>query len=125
MRLEYLAEGSRACPLIRLYAFNQAAAIKLKGLVGLLRAGHRRDVALNDEMWVEPVRDCRLALKRGNRDQGVCQVGSASFQCVLSADGWSNVEGLLEPFCNSNTAGFQWLTHDCTISLLISQSGQW
>jgi hypothetical protein len=32
---------------------------------------------------------------------------------------------LLEPFCNSNTAGFQWLTHDCTISLLISQSGQW
>jgi hypothetical protein len=125
MRLEYLAEGSRACPLIRLYAFNQTDATKLKRLVRSLIAGDRREVALNDEMWVEPVRDCRLALKRGNRDQGVCQVGSVSFKCVLSTDGWSDVEGLLEPFCNSNTAGFQWLTHDGTISVLISQSGQW
>jgi|HubBroStandDraft_4_1064222.scaffolds.fasta_scaffold1250803_1 hypothetical protein len=69
MRLKYLAEGSRARPLIRLYAFNQADAIKLKRLVRSPIAGDRRDVALNDEMW-EPVRDCRLALKRGNRHQG-------------------------------------------------------
>jgi hypothetical protein len=125
MRLEYLAEGSRHCPLIRLYAFSQADAIKLKRLVSALIVGDRRDVALHDEKWVEPVGDCRLVLKRGNRDQGVCQVGSSSFECVLSTDGWSNVEGLLEPFCNSNTAGFQWLTHDGTISLLVSQSGHW
>jgi hypothetical protein len=125
MRLEYLAEGSRDCPLIRLYAFSQADAITLKQLVRSLIAGDRQQVALHDEMWIEPIGGCRLALKRGNRDQEVCQVGSLSFECVLSTDGWSNVEGLLEPFCSSDATGFQWLTHDGTISLLISQRGHW
>ncbi len=44
--------------------------------------------------------------------------GHFNFECVLIPDGWSNVNGLLEPFCNANTAGFQWLTHDGGVSLL-------
>jgi hypothetical protein len=44
---------------------------------------------------------------------------------VLSSDGWSKVDGLLEPFCWSQTRGFQWLSHDGRIALLISRSGQW
>src|ERR1700722_8099049 len=118
MRLEYLAEGSRACPLIRLYQFNVADVINLKQLVRSLIAGGRQRVVLHDEMWGETVGESRLALKRGTRDQGVCQVGSLSFECVLSTDGWSNVEGLLEPFCSPHAAGFQWLTRNGSVSFL-------
>jgi hypothetical protein len=64
-------------------------------------------------------------LSGGNRNQGVRQAQALKFDCVLTPDGWSNVEGLLEPFCESNTTGFQWLTHDGRIALLISPNGQW
>ena len=125
MKLEYLPDGSPDCPLIRLYEFNQSEARQLRQLVKSLVTGDRQDVALENEVWVEPVGECCLSLRRGNRNQGVQQARAPKFECVLSPDGWSNVEGLLEPFCESNASGFQWLTHDGRIALLISQSGQW
>lgn len=125
MKLEYLPNGSPDCPLIRLFEFDQSEAQRLRQLVKSLVAGDRQDVALQDEEWVKPVGECCLNLRRGNRNQGVRQEQALKFECVLSPDGWSNVERLLEPFCESNTSGFQWLTHDGRVALLISQSGQW
>jgi hypothetical protein len=125
MRLEFLAQGSTDCPLIRLYEFNQAEVRQLRQLVRSLIAGDRQSVALQDEMWAEPVGGCCLSLRLGNRDWGIRQVEHLNFECVLTSDGWWNVEGLLDPFCDSNPAGFQWLTHDGRVALLISQSGQW
>jgi hypothetical protein len=125
VKLEYLPDGSADCPLIRLFEFDQTEAQRLRQLVKSLVAGDRQDVALQNEEWVKPVGECCLNLRRGNRNQGVRQAQRLRFECVLSPDGWSNVEGLLEPFCESNSAGFQWLTHDGRVALLISQSGQW
>ena len=125
MKLEYLADGSDDCPLIRLLEFTPAEVQELRKLVRLLVSGERQSVALENEAWAAPIGGCQLSLRRGNRDQGVRQVEPLKFECVLSSDGWSNVEGLLDPFCNSNTTGFQWLTHDGRVSLLISQSGKW
>jgi hypothetical protein len=125
VKLEYLPDGSADCPLIRLFEFDQSEAQRLRQLVKSLVAGDRQDVALQDQEWVKPVGKCCLNLRRGNRNQGVRQAQGLEFECVLSPDGWSNVEGLLEPFCESNTSGFQWLTHDGSVALLISQSGQW
>jgi hypothetical protein len=121
MKLEYLPAG----PLIRLYEFNQAEVRQLRHLVRSLVAGDRQSVALQNEVWVEPVGRCCLTLQRGKRDQGVRQVEPLNFECVLSSDGWWNVEGLLDPFCDSSPPGFQWLTHDGRLPLLISQTGQW
>jgi hypothetical protein len=125
MKFEYLADRSQDCPLIRLYEFNQAEVRQLRQLVRSLVTGDRQSVALQNEVWAEPVGGCCLNLRRGNRDQGIREVDPLNFECVLSSDGWSNVDGLLDPFCDSNTTGFQWLTHDGRVSLLISQSGQW
>ena len=44
---------------------------------------------------------------------------TAWFEWVLSPDGWSNVEGLLEPFTESDTSGFQWLTNRGRVAVLI------
>jgi hypothetical protein len=125
VKLEYLPDGFPDCPLIRLYEFDQSEARRLRQLIESLVSGVRQDVALQNELWVEAVGECCLNLRRGNRDQGIRQARTQKFECVLSPDGWTNVEGLLEPFCESQTSGFQWLTHDGRIALLISQSGQW
>ena len=98
MKLEYLPGGSPDCPLIRLYDFRQTEAKRLKELVKSLATGDRENVALHNEAWVESVDGCSLNLRRGNRDQGIRQSQTLRFECVLSSDGWSNLEGLLEPF---------------------------
>jgi hypothetical protein len=125
MKLEYLTAGSPECPLIRLYDFAQSEAKQLRELVKLLATGNRENAALHNEPWVESVGGCSLSLRRGNRNLGIRQSQALRFECVLSSDGWSNVEGLLEPFCETNTAGFQWLTNGGGVALLISPSGKW
>jgi len=91
----------------------------LRKLTGELANGARERIALDEESWVAPVEGCKLILRRGKRNSGIRQLGSLNFECELTADGWNNVEGLLEPFCSATT-GFQWLTNQGRISLLIS-----
>jgi len=123
MKLEYLADASP--PLIRLYEFNQAEVQQLRERVSSLVAGTRQSVPLHKEAWTKSIDGCCLNLRLGNRDRGIRPVSLLNFECTLTSDGWSNVEGLLDPFCESEIAGYQWLTHDGRIPLLISQNGQW
>lgn len=125
MKLEYLSDGSPDCPLIRLYEFDQSEARQLRQLVESLVTGERQDIALQNEMWVEAVSGCCLSLRVGTRNQGVRQVQPLRFECVLTPDGWSNVEGLLEPSSESDTSGFQWLTSCGGVALLISRDSHW
>jgi hypothetical protein len=97
----------------------------LRQLVRLLATGEREVVVLQDEFWVQPVRGCCLTLRQAKQNYGVRQADGLTFECELNSSGWSNVEGLLDPFCDSDISGFQWLTHDGTVSLLISQSRRW
>jgi hypothetical protein len=125
MKLEYLPDGSSDCPLLRLYEFNHADVTRLIGLVRSRIVGDCQSIMLHDELWMESVGKCRLTLQLGKRNQGIREILPVHFECVLTPDGWRNVEGLLEPFCNSSATGFQWLTHNRPFSLLISKSGQW
>jgi len=125
VKLEYLPKGSPECPLIRLYDFDQLQAKRLSKLVKSLAAGDRENVALHNEAWVESVGECCLRLQSGKRNQRIRTTPSGTFECVLSAEGWKDIEGLLEPFRESKTSGFRWLTRQGKIALLISPSGQW
>jgi hypothetical protein len=125
MKLEFLPDGPDNSGLIRLYDYSQSDVHALSKTASELATGSRRQIALESESWVAPIGGCKLILQRGERDSGVRQVGPLDFECELSADGWNNVEGLLEPFCNSAITSFQWLTSQGRISFLISQNGQW
>ena len=125
MKLEYLPEGAPECPLIRLFEFNRSEVQELRQLVKALVTGDRRDVALHNEMWLESVGSCRLNLLVGKRNEGIRQVDPLRFECVLTSNEWDNVEGLLEPFSESDSFGFQWLTTGGSVALLISRSGRW
>ena len=126
MKLEFLAEGSKVCPLIRLYAFDQSSVLQLKDLVSALAAGTMARTALHRQPWIEPLDGCEFELRLGKRDQGVIQTGPLQFECSLSEEGWADIAFLLEPFCaTGHPSGFQWLNERGKISLLISSSGMW
>jgi hypothetical protein len=98
---------------------------QLSELVKSLATDDREDVALHNEAWVESVGGCCLNLRRGDRDEGIRQSQALIFECVLTPGGWSNVDGLLGPFSEAHASGYQWLTHDGGVALLISKDGQW
>jgi hypothetical protein len=126
MKLEFLAEGSKECPLIRLYSFDQSAVLQLMNLISALAAGTTTNASLHEQPWIEPLGGCELKLCLGGRDEGVAQIGPSRFECVLRNEGWDDIAGLLKPFCESRRADvYQWLNDRGQISLLISASGDW
>jgi hypothetical protein len=126
MKLEFLAEGSRDCPLIRLYAFDHSAVLKLKDLINALATGASTQVPLHKQPWIEPVGGGKSELLLGEHDVGISQTGPLRFECTLSHDGWDEMVELLEPFCESNRPDpYQWLNSRGRISLLISFMGTW
>jgi hypothetical protein len=124
VKVEYLRAGSEDCPLIRLFQYTASEVCLLREAARALASGVCQDISLHGESWLEPLHGCRLFLRRGTKNIGIRQLALLEFECVLSAEGWSNLEGLLDPFCESNSNGFQWLTQRGQISLLISQNGQ-
>jgi hypothetical protein len=126
MKLEYLASGSKDCPLIRLYAFDQPAVLHLRSLIGALEAGTIVSSPLHKQPWIRSVENCELELCLAKRDQGVIQVGPSRFECILTNDGWRDIAFLLEPFCGTESpSGIQWLNERGKVSLLLSSSGMW
>ena len=125
MKLEFLATGSPDCPLIRLYEFTRAQALSLRELVKSLSIGSRESISLSEQPWIESVKDCQLTLRFGDGGHGIRQSKASTFECVFNADEWSDVEWLLEPFCESDPTGFQWLSRKGEASLLLSHDGRW
>ena len=125
MKLESLAEGSPDCPLIRLYSFSRLEVLRLKNVTDRLATGKLQEIALHEEPGFEPIDGCMLFFKSGKGDQGIVEDSHQAFDCVLSDGGWLDVSFLLEPFCETDTTGFEWLVDKGPISLLISVKGTW
>jgi hypothetical protein len=125
MKLEYLAAGSKRCPLVRLYGFDQEEARNLRQLVRSLSSESRQEVSLNEKPWIESIGGCYVEFRVGDGNEGIRQCAPLNFECVLTQGGWKNVEGLLDPFCESASSGYQWLVGTGKISLLLSHNGQW
>jgi hypothetical protein len=125
MKLEFIADGSQDCPLVRIYDFGPEEAVSLRQFVASLCDGSRKSVQLDGETGFESIGGCRLTLQLGKRDFGLVQKAQSEFACVLTQDGWNNVAHLIEPFCASGCSGHQWLNEDGDASLLLSKTGQW
>jgi hypothetical protein len=125
MKLEFLANGSCDCPLIRLYDFTADDITRLLVQFKALASGEHQNAVLHEMRGVVPVAGCRLILRSGPTDEGLALVAPpAAFECALSADGWGDVVGLAEPFV-SRSAGFQWLTTTGNTKWLLTKDGAW
>jgi len=99
LKLEFLADTSDG-PVLLLYGPDSDEAIALRKALGELVEWPGRKLALHELPYVEAVNQCKLLAVCTNRDIGVRKVSkSLSFEWLLSSSSWSNVEGLLEPFC--------------------------
>ncbi len=128
MKLEFLADGSRDCPLIRLYDFNAAEARQFLAAVCALASEAAERIEVHGLPFVESLAGCRLALVRRSWDQAIRRMsGPLEFECGFTAGTWDNVAGLVEPF-TEGAAGVQWLAGvpgEAALLLSTSSSGQW
>jgi len=126
MKLEYLATGSPDCPLIRLYEFDATGAKRLREAFRSLADGSRQDIPLHEEWWVESIAGCHLDLRLGPRDLGVVERLPSKFECVQTAESWSEIAAKIDPFCTGqSTESFAWLDEEGEASLLLTPSGRW
>jgi hypothetical protein len=126
MKMEFLRSGARDCPLIRLYEFNRSEAQSLRRIALRLARGWIQTVPLHKEQGILAVAGCQLALSRGEeKDQGVFETAPLGFAWVLTGAGWLSVSGLIRPFSGTDTGGFQWLSDDGKIRILLSHDGRW
>lgn len=127
MKLEYIADGSPYCPLIRLYEFADIETAGLRTKVAELAQGSSISIALHDLNFVTPIDDCELVLIVADDDQGILASDSDSlFMCMLSQKTWEQIAGLIESFSKSGgLSGYQWLDETSDISLLLSPDGSW
>ena len=127
MKLEFLESGSPDCPLIRLYDFDNPAALWLTASIRALAGGPTQHIPLHDQSGINPVQGCQLDLRLGSHNGGIVQTSPNAFECVLTSEGWAKVADLIEPFCRTEDGKeqYQWLNEDGPISLLLSQTGRW
>jgi hypothetical protein len=125
MKIEFLESGSADCPLLRIFGDEPDVCQHFRRAFEQLANGSVEEVSLTDLPGVEPLGGCSLIAKVGSRDRGVIPDEGTVFQWVLTAGGWDNVAGLLEPFCTPGNGGYQWLHQTGDIRVLISPTGDW
>jgi hypothetical protein len=129
MKVEFLADGSDDCPLIRLYCFDITEAMRLREAFRALADGSRQSIPLHEEWWVKTIDDCALELRLAQRDLGIVQRLPMRFECVLTDEGWREAVERTEIFCAApegrQSESFQWLSRDGEVSLLLSPTGKW
>jgi hypothetical protein len=129
MRVEYFANGSDECPLILLYGADSGDAITLSEAFNTLTTPGTTRVVVHNLPGFSSVAECRLFASHSEVDRGVTMIQSPNeFECVLSAESWENIVGLLEPFCDSERMpgmSFQYLDESGDTRLLISTERAW
>lgn len=126
MKLEFVgrADTARSAgPLIRLYGRDgQVVGALRRALEGL----SHKPLALHAVPGIESIDGCHLAALKGVERGGVEQIGARSFVWETNAAGWDQVIGMLEPFENPDGRdGFQFLSQDSDVTILISTDGHW
>lgn len=123
--MEFVRAGSPDCPLLRLYDFESTEARQLQHAVLRLVRKNDEMIALHRQPGIQPLAGCELTLLRADNMQGVRETAPQKFEWLYSIDGWLEVAGLIQPFCQVDAGGFQWLSRIGKIAVLLSRDGNW
>jgi hypothetical protein len=109
MKIEYLADGSADCPLIRIYGDDPIPVQGLHSAILRLALGRGDTVVVQKLPGFQPVHRCALVLSTGAQE-GIVQSTEGEFFWSLQSARWTLVAGLVEPFCVPAPAhSHQWL----------------
>jgi len=127
MKLEYFPDGSPDCPLILLYDTQQDSVERLFSELRSLIDRETLRLAVHEMTGFQSFASCRLFFTLSQKDEGVVMLPDGySFECRLCPETWQDVTEYLTPFKNkTDCSGFQWLSREGKISLLISHNRSW
>lgn len=129
MKIEHLTNTNPAHPtdsILRVFDFDASEACQFGEIMAKLARGSISQIDLCGLPFVTSIGGCRLGLKVDSTDKGIIRVSDTVFECILTRTGWENAKGLVEPFCEGNLSGYQWLYRlNTDIDVLFSPSGEW
>jgi hypothetical protein len=133
MKLEFLDEissggqfkGVVTDQLVRLYEFDQIQANDFKKAIQQTLIENGCQLNLIEVVFIEAI-NCNLTLRISEIDTGINSSDNSFFFCDLTRNSYENMINLIEPFCQKDSNGYQWLYDiDTPIDFLFSPGGQW
>ena len=94
--------------VVRLYNFDKYQAIKFRDLIKETIVKRKQKLVLSQVDFIE-IRNCNLILGLFKTDEGILSVDHKTFYCALTLEGYTNLLNLIEPFCEKDTKGYQYL----------------
>lgn len=111
--------------VVRLYNFDKAQVIKFRALIEDTIINKKQKLDLSEVEFIEK-RNCNLILGLFKTDEGILSSDNKTFYCALTLEGYHTMLKLLEPFCEKETKGYQYLYDvDNPTDFLFSPAGTW
>lgn len=109
MEIDYLDDiNGHDQNIVRLYNFDKAEAILFRDLLKDTIIDKRQKLDLSEVDFIEP-RNCNLIFGLFKSDEGILTKDNENFFCILTLDGFQRMLELIEPFCNKESRGYQYL----------------
>jgi hypothetical protein len=90
-----------------------------------LADGNRGSFELVALPWIKPVNQCYVALRRTAKNRGCMTPRRGKpFAINHNREGWLEVADKIQPFI-AGSYGYQWLTCEGEVNILLSQDGGW
>lgn len=126
MELDYIADVNEYGEnVVRLYNFDKSQVIKFRDLIEDLIVNKKQKLNLSQVDFIK-ARNCNLILGLFKTDEGILRADEKTFYCALTLEGYKNMLKLLEPFCEKETKGYQYLYDiDNHTDFLFSPAGTW
>jgi len=126
MELDYIENVNELDEnVVRLYNFDKAEAIQFRDLIQNVIIDKRKKLDLSEVDFIVP-RNCNLLFGLFKSDEGILTKDNETFFCILTLEGYVNMVKLLEPFCQKESRGFQYLYDiDNPTDLLFSPTASW
>jgi hypothetical protein len=111
--------------VVRLYNFDRSEVIKFRALIKDTIVDRKRRLDLSQIDFIEN-RNCNLILGLFKTDEGMLSSDNKTFYCALTLESYTTMLKLLEPFCEKETKGYQFLYDvDNPTDFLFSPAGTW
>ena len=125
MKLDCLPNADSGRTIVRLYDFTELDVSQLNRVVCELASQVVNRCEVHAMPGVTALSGCKLTFLLKGRDEYLIKTAPMQFECGLSAGGWEDVSGLLEPF-SEGSRGYQWLVGSPgEADLLLSVTGEW
>jgi hypothetical protein len=124
MRVEYVHTGAGDAPLLRLFNFTRA---DLADLIAAFRtlAATGIDLRLAPGEFLTGLNLRTLNARSSDEDLGIVPQEQDGFDWVLTPESWRVVADRAGALIPSDPRAFQWLDESSSISVLLSQTGEW